>query len=226
MSIQILNTGNLSNVNGVKALGYGGAGVGKTRLGATAPRPIFFSAEQGLLSIKKERMPYILIDSFKKLEEVADWSFRSAEAKKFDTFVLDSISEIAEVVLFDEQGKNKDPRKSYPAYQGQMMDIFRAYRDMPQKHIYFIAKETATKDAFGSLSYGPSFPGQKLPEAAPYFFDQVFRVVAYTDPNTNVTSNALKCQKDNTSEGKDRSGNLQLWEPPNLTALFQKIMRA
>lgn len=226
MTIKILNTGNLASVNGAKCLVYGGAGVGKTRLGATAPRPIFFSAEQGLLSIRKERLPYIEINSYKSLEEAAEWAFKSAEAKKFDTFCLDSVSEIAEVVLFDEQAKQKDPRKSYPAYQSQMMDIFRSFRDMPQKHIYFIAKETATKDAFGSLSYGPSFPGQKMPEAAPYFFDEVFRLFAHTDPATQSVQRALKTQKDSTSEGKDRSGALALWEPPDLTYIFKKIMAA
>jgi hypothetical protein len=226
MTIQILNTGNLSSVNGVKALVYAGSGVGKTRLAVTAPRPIIFSAERGLLSVKRERMPYIQIDSYKTLEEAVIWGLKSSEARKFDTFCLDSISEIAEVVLFDEQAKNKDPRKSYPAYQSNMMDMFRAFRDMPQKHIYFIAKESAIKSAEGLVKYQPSFPGNKLPEAAPYFFDEVFRLVAYTDPATQVVSRALRTQADAYNEGKDRSGALALWEPPDLGVIFRKIMAA
>lgn len=226
MPIKVQNTADLAKVEGCKVLTYGGAGVGKTRLCITAPTPIVFSAEKGLLSIKKEKLPYIQIDSYKQLEEVANWAFTSTEAKKYDTYCLDSVSEIAEVVLSDEMAKSKDPRKIYPAYQDNMMAIFRAFRDMPQKHIYFIAKETAIKDAMGAISYGPSFPGNKLPEAAPYFFDEVFRLVTFTDPSTGLTSNALKTRKDHTSEGKDRSGALDLWEPPNLAHIFNKIMSA
>lgn len=226
MPIKIHNTANLSNKDGVKVIVYGGAGVGKTRLCITAPRPIVLSAEKGLLSVKKEHLDYIQISSYKDLEEAATWALTSKEANKYDTYCLDSISEIAEVVISDEQEKSKDPRKIYPQYQKQMMDIFRAFRDMPCKHIYFIAKETATKDALGSITYGPSFPGNKLPEAAPYFFDEVFRLVTYTDPNTKLISNALKTRKDETSEGKDRSGMLDFWEPPNLAYVFNKIMKA
>lgn len=224
--IKVQNTAELSVKEGVKVLVYGGAGTGKTRLATTAPRPIILSAEKGLLSIKKERMPYIAISSYKELEEASLWAFQSAEAKKYDTFCLDSVSEIAEVVLADELDKSKDPRKSYPNYQGSMMGIFRAFRDLPQKHIYFIAKETKIKDTLGSVSYGPDFPGNKLPEAAPYFFDEVFRLITFTDHATQQTSNALKTRKDNTSEGKDRSGMLDLWEHPNLTHIFNKIMQA
>lgn len=226
MSIQIQYTGNLSSKNGVKCLGYGGAGVGKTRLAASAPRPIILSAEQGLLSVKRENMPYILIKNMADLAEAHRWFTTSAEARKFDTGVLDSVSEIAEQVINEERQKSKDPRKLYPEYQMKMLDIFRDFRDMPQKHIYFIAKEGRNAGPDGSVSLGPSFPGKVLPEAAPYFFDQVFQIVAWTDPGTKQTQNALKCRKDLGNEGKDRSGALELWEPPNLTAMFDKIMKA
>ncbi len=225
MAIKIQNTGNLSTVNGVKALVYGGAGAGKTRLIATAPSPIIFSAEKGLLSVKRDKLAYIEITDYKSLEEAVIWGLQSAEARKYHTYGLDSISEIAEVVLHDEQAKQKDPRKSYPQYQSNMLEMFRAFRDMPQKHVIFTAKETALKDALGSISYGPSFPGNKLAEAAPYFFDEVFRLVNFPDPNNpGKLLGALKTQKDRESEGKDRSGALDLWEPANLSHVFNKIM--
>lgn len=226
MTIKIESTGNLSSSMGVKCLGYGGAGVGKTRLIGTAPRPIILSAEKGLLSIKGLRLPYINISSITDLAEAHDWIMKSAAAKQFDTIALDSVSEIAEQVMSDESTKNKDPRKLYPAYQSKMMDILRDFRDMPQKHIYFIAKEGRNQGADNTIVAGPSFPGKALPEAAPYFFDQVFQIVAGVDPNTKQQINALKCQKDFGSEGKDRSGKLSLWEPYDLSAMFLKIMAA
>jgi hypothetical protein len=224
--MKIQSTASLSSQSGVKMLGYGASGVGKTRLCITAPRPFIFSAENGLLSIKKENLNYASIKSYKDLEEAVTWGLKSTEARQYDTYCLDSISEIAELVIADELGKTKDPRKSYPAYQSSMLEMFRAFRDMQQKHIYFIGKESAVKDAFGSIKYGPSFPGNKLPEAAPYFFDEVFRLVAFTDSATGKTYNALRTQADQYNEAKDRSGMLELWEEPNLAKVFSKIMSA
>lgn len=224
MAIKILSTSNLSTQQGVKCLGYGKSGIGKTRLGATAPRPIFLSAEKGLLSLKKEKLPYIEIFSMKELEEAHLWAMKSAESRNFDTYCLDSVTEIAEVVLDTERQKQKDPRKLYPEYQSQMMSIFRDFRDMPQKHVYFIAKESIIPSIDNSMRVQPSFPGNKLPEAAPYFFDQVFRIEGGIDPATGQPWQGLKCRADQYCEAKDRSGALSLWEPPDLTAMFRKIM--
>ncbi len=224
MTFKIEYTGKLSSRDGVKCLGYGGSGFGKTRLCATAPRPFVFSAEKGLLSLRQNNIPYAQINNIKDLIDAHDWATKSAESKKFDTICLDSVSEIAEQALSAESAKTKDPRKLYPAYQSTMMDILRDFRDMPQKHIYFIAKETRLTGPDNTIKAGPSFPGNKLPEAAPYFFDQVFQIVNWRDPATGVVSTALKCRGDNTSEGKDRSGMLELWEPFDLSAMFRKIM--
>jgi len=177
-----------------------------------------------LLSLKRNNVPYIQINNIKDLEEAHAWATKSAECRNYDTIGLDSVSEIAEQALAAETVKTKDPRKLYPAYQATMMDILRDFRDMPQKHIYFIAKETRLTGADNTIKAGPSFPGNKLPEAAPYFFDQVFQIVNWKDPATGRVEIALKCRGDNTSEGKDRSGMLELWEPYDLSAMFRKIM--
>ena len=42
----------------IKALVYGASGVGKTTFGATAPNPIFLSAEGGLLSVADKQFDY------------------------------------------------------------------------------------------------------------------------------------------------------------------------
>jgi hypothetical protein len=210
--------------NGVKCLGYGRSGVGKTRLGATAPRPFFLSAEAGLLSLRKERVPYALIETYKQLEEAHTWATKSAEARNYDTLVLDSVSEIAEVVLGEEKGKSRDPRKAYGELSTQMTMLLRDFRDLPQKHVYFIAKEE-TIEVNGVRVARPMFPGQQLAANMPYFFDEVFQLVSIVDPQTKVEQRALKTQTDQYSEAKDRSGALALWEPANLTEVFNKIMR-
>lgn len=210
--------------NGVKCLAYGRSGGGKTRLAATAPRPFVFSAEKGLLSLRKERIAFSEIACYKDLEDAHAWATKSAEAKNYDTLCLDSISEIAEVVLSKEKERNKDPRKAYGELATSVLDLLRSFRDMPQKHVYFIAKEE-TYEVAGMQCSRPSFPGKVLAAEMPYFFDEVFHLVTFEDPQTKQLSSALKTRTDQYSEAKDRSGALSLWEPAHLGQIFEKIMR-
>ena len=66
-------------------------------------------------------------------------------------------------------------------------------------------------------------PGQKLGQQIPYFFDEVFQLFVYQDPNTKQEIRALRTKKDAQFEAKDRSGALDEWEQPDLTAIFKKI---
>lgn len=225
MAIKIQYTNDPRQFNGVKCLAYGRSGSGKTRLAATAPRPIILSAEQGLLSLRKERVPFILIDSYTALEEAHAWVTKSAEARNFDTIGLDSVSEIAEVVLAEEKAKTRDPRKAYGELSTSMLALLRDFRDLPQKHVYFIAKEE-NQDVNGTRVARPSFPGQQLAQNMPYFFDEVFHLITNLNPADGSIVSALKTQSDQYSEAKDRSGSLNLWEPPHLGQIFAKIMGA
>jgi len=226
MAIRLQNTAHLANANGIKCLVYGESGVGKTRLISTAPRPVVISAESGLLSLRKFQIPYISINNFKDFEEAYLWIMKSVEMKQFDTICLDSISEIAEVVLSDLKAKNKDARKAYGEVQDSMLDMIRNFRDIPQKHVYFSAKQDMVKDGTtGAIYFGPMMPGQKLPVAVPYFFDELFQLIVYVDPATNTEVRAIRTRKDNQFQAKDRSGSLEAWEPANLTDIFNKIAK-
>jgi hypothetical protein len=226
MTIKLQSTANITSNQGVKLIIYGGAGAGKTVLCSTAPRPVILSAEAGLLSLRKFQLPYILINDYKSLEEAYTWVMKSNESKQFDTICLDSLSEIAEVVLVDLKLKHKDPRKAYGEVQDQILALIRDFRDMPQKHVYFSAKQEKVKDeATGAFLYGPMMPGTKLPQQVPYFFDEVLQLFVYTDPTTKEEIRALRTKKDFQYEAKDRSGTLDIWEPANLEHVFNKIIK-
>lgn len=225
--IKLQSTANIANNQGVKCIVYGPSSAGKTVLCRTAPRPVILSAEAGLLSLRKYNLPYIEIGNYKDLEEAYLWAMNSKEAKQFDTICVDSLSEIAEVVLADLKSKSKDPRKAYGEVQDQVINLVRNFRDMPQKHVYFSAKQETVKDGLtGACSYAPMMPGNKLPQQIPYFFDEVFQLLVYTDPNTKEEIRALRTKRDLQFEAKDRSGTLDLWEPPDLTHVFTKIMQS
>ena len=139
MAINLRSTKGI-HANGVKLLVYANAGAGKTSLIPTLPTPIVFSAEGGLLSIADADVSYVEVSSYDTLMEAYRWVTESDEAKHFESIALDSISEIAEVVLNHEKKIAKDPRQAYGAMQEQMSDIIRAFRDIPNKHVYFTAK--------------------------------------------------------------------------------------
>ena len=172
MAINVRTTGSLA-ANGVKMLVYGQAGAGKTSLIKTLPSPIVLSAEGGLLSIKDADLPYIEISDMDTLKEAYAWLTSSDEAKAYQSVALDSISEIAEVVLNAEKKATKDQRQAYGAMQEQMADIIRAFRDLPGRHVYMSAKLEKTQDELGRVLYSPSMPGNKTGQSLPYFFDEV-----------------------------------------------------
>jgi phage nucleotide-binding protein len=221
MAISVKRTGGLS-ASGVKVLVYGQAGAGKTSLIDTLPSPIVLSAEGGLLSVQDSDLPYIEIDSMVTLKEAWQWLTESNEAKAYKSVALDSISEIAEVVLNAEKKATKDPRQAYGAMQEQMADIIRAFRDLPGRHVYMSAKLEKTQDEMGRILYAPSMPGNKTGQSLPYFFDEVLALRIERDGEGN-TQRALMCDGDGLWLAKDRSGKLAGWEAPDLGEIIGKI---
>ena len=221
MAINVKTTGSLA-ANGVKVLVYGQAGAGKTSLIKTLPSPIVLSAEGGLLSIQDADLPFIEITSMTELQEAYTWLTSSDEAKSYKSVALDSISEIAEVCLNTEKKATKDPRQAYGAMQEQMADIIRAFRDLPGRHVYMSAKLEKTQDEMGRVLYAPSMPGNKTGQALPYFFDEVLALRVEKDGDGN-TQRALMCDSDGLWLAKDRSGKLDAWEAPDLSAVIAKI---
>lgn len=208
--------------NGIKMLVHGQAGIGKTCLCASLPSPIILSVESGLLSLAGFDIPAIEIKTLDDLSEAYDWVANSEEAKQYQSVCLDSISEIAEVVLSNEKDKEKDPRKAYGNLQDIMLDLMRAFRDLSGRNVYFSAKQERIQDESGRLLFGPSMPGQKLAQQVPYLFDEVFCYQMVRDEN-NVPKRVLLTQPDGISVAKDRSGKLDLWEEPDLGAIINKI---
>lgn len=219
MAIQLKNTAEVS-ANGVKLLVYGHAGAGKTTLAASMPKPIIISAEGGLLSIQGAALPYIEVNSMETLREAFDY-VSGLDGQQFQSVVLDSISEIGEVVLIHEKAVNKDGRAAYGEMANQMTSIIRAFRDLP-KHVLMTAKVEKAQDETGRILYSPSMPGNKVGQALPYFFDEVIALRVEKDAE-GVTQRALMCDSDGIWLAKDRSGKLEAWEAPDIGAIIAKI---
>lgn len=224
MAIKITTAAQAAALHGVKILCYGRAGMGKTTLCATAPTPIILSAEAGLLSLRKYDIPVIEIKTIDDLQDAYQWATESAEAAHFETICLDSLSEIAEVVLSNAKRTSKDPRQAYGELIERMGVTVRAFRDLSGKHIYMSAKQESIKDeTAGTTSYGPSMPGSKLGGQLPYMFDEVLRLTVGRTPD-GTEYRYLQTRPDFQSEAKDRSGALDAMEEPNLTTVVNKIL--
>jgi phage nucleotide-binding protein len=223
MAIRLASTKDAARVNGVKVLVYGGAGAGKTTLcGTTGGNPVIISAEGGLLSLRQQDIPVIEVSSLADVHE-AYALLTSDQGAAFDWVCLDSISEIAEVVLATEKKASKDPRQAYGALQESMTALIRAFRDMPGKNVYMSCKMERAKDEnSGAMLYSPSLPGAKLGQAIPYFFDEVL-VLRSERADDGQTYRTLQTQPDFQYVAKDRSGALDMYEAPNLAAIAAKI---
>lgn len=234
-------TSQASANNGVKVMVYGGPGIGKTALCATLGEDtVVISAESGLLSLRRqniERMfgvntpginydiPVIHVENVKDFNDAYQFLL-SPSGAKFRNVALDSITEIAEVILNNAKRIVKDPRQAYGELTEKMESLVRAYRDLPGRNVYMSAKMEPMKDEMsGVVKYGAMMPGRRLGPALPYFFDEVFRLGVNKTPQ-GVEYRFLQTQPDLQYDAKDRSGALASLEPPHLGLVFAKIQGA
>lgn len=222
MNVQLQSTANVAT-NGIKNVVYGPPKIGKTRLIATAPAPVIISTEKGLLSLRKFNIPYIDVSTVAELANAYNW-LRSPQSNQFATFGFDSISDLGEVVLGDNKKKTKDGRKAHGDTIDTVMQIFRDFRDVPNKNVYFVAKEQQYIGANNMPCTRPLMPNASLTSQLPYMFDGVYHYefVRFTDGNLYE---ALRTRSDQQTLAGDRSGTLAEYEPPNLAQIYAKIAK-
>ena len=221
MSINLKNTSNLSSTN-INMLIYGQAGAGKTSLIPSLPAPLILSAEGGLLSIVRKDIEYIEIDSVSQVREVLDWINKSEEARHFESIAIDSITEIAHLCLSNQKEICSDPRQAYGELQEIIGALIRDFRDL-DKHVVMICNLDKTTDEMGRVLYGPAMPGQKLAQSIPYLFDLILAMRVEKDAE-GEPQRALMSASDGLWQAKDRSGRLDAWMAPDLTAIFNTVL--
>lgn len=211
--------------NGVKAIAYGPAGSGKTPLVATAPRPLLLACEPGMLSMRGvNNVPAWDAYTVPRIKEFFDWFFQSNEAKQFDTLCIDSLSQLAEIVLAYHLPLNKDPRKAYGELSQTVMKWVNDLYFRPETNLYLICKQM-TVDENGTMRK-PYFPGQDLNVKIPHLFDEILHIAPALVPGAGPKPvTAIRCHPSYDILARDRSCNLAEFEQPNLTNLFNKAMQ-
>jgi hypothetical protein len=224
--MQLYSVSELARMLGVKTVVYGPPGTGKTPIIATAPRPIMLAAETGFMSLRK--MPFATAKNTfpaytgKDIDAFFAWFFNSREVDAFDTFCMDSASQICEIKLQELLPGFKDPRKAYGELERWATPIFTRLYFMQRKHIYLITKEEDKEESSNHVMLRPYFPGKALSKTVRHYYDLIMRVELTNDPN--LPPRVFRTARDFDKEARDRSGSLALFEPTNLTHVFNKFM--
>jgi len=216
MTIKISST--KRDIHWVKMLCYGRSGIGKTYMTRTAPNPIIISAEKGLLSLADVDIPAIEVETLADIRA----AYKYVKDEDYETIIIDSLSEVAEKLLLGFKKETRDPRQAYGRMADEMATLVRTFRDIPNKHVVFTAKERKDVDeSTGKVSYVPMIPGKVFAYNAPYFFDLVCCMRVKKVDGENVRY--LQTQPSVQYDAKDRSGKLEVNESADLTHIINKI---
>ena len=224
-----MNKGDLKSAStlaqqfGVKILCYGQPGSGKTPIAATLPNPVMCVTEPGMLSMRGIGIPAFEAYTADKASEFFDWLFKSKEAASFDTVIIDSVSQLAELILTQELERNKDGRAAYGMLSRRMMAHLNGLYFLEGKHVYLTAKESKD-DVNGVVTRKPYFPGQDLNVKVPHLFDEIFYLGEARVPTMPKPVTALRTQSTFGILARDRSGRLNELEPPDLGAVIIKCL--
>ena len=234
MALRIMNTATLTSPK-VKMVVYGQIGVGKTRLATTAPKPLVLSAESGLLSLQGCDVPFIHISSPEELLQALEWLKTSPDAERFETIILDSISEMSYQIkkqIENEQKakvdkeKKKDTVNNWQLYAdigSWTVDTMVLFRDLP-KHVVLLGQEqrkTLGEGAGQVISI--QLEGNKATERLPYLYDIVVNM-RFADEVGKTGDRYFQTASDNIRVAKDRSGRLEPIEPADIGYVFNKIL--
>lgn len=250
MAIDFTSTSQLAATHGVKAAVFGGAGVGKTALIATAPRPFLIAIEPGLIVLKEANIirihganqPGITYDvPVGKVKYIKDSSplpqvreilraFQNpglpanAWVNGIDTIGLDSLSQLAEWELMYQMTQTPNGQKAYGEMADNILEIIRDFVCLPDKHCLFTCKQSIS-DHTGL--YSAAFPGQLLNYHFPHEFDCALQLCVSDGAAAGQVRRWLRTQPDFKNFSKDRTGALDpQGEQPYLYNIFAKISAA
>lgn len=183
----------------IKAVVYAPSGAGKTTFGATCPKPIFASAEGGLLSIAHINPEYVEIKTIQDLRDLLLYLKKGEHS--YETVVLDSITEISEIIKVGIEKKSGKSMtlQDFGTLSKTIREILRGFRDLPM-HVLFIALEKQEKDGDVVVRYVPDLSGKSSTEIA-----QFMDIVGYLTIDQATQERRIITNTNSKTLSKDRT---------------------
>jgi len=136
----------------LKALIYGTPKSGKTTFAGTAPNPLFICAENGLLSIAGKEPDYVEVKTLQELKDLYKWL--KDESPKYDTIVIDSLSEISKIIKdnLTQCGARSMQLRERWVFSEEMMQAVRQIVALPY-HVVCIVHSKEVLDEAGIVEF-------------------------------------------------------------------------
>jgi len=170
--------------SGVKILVYAQSGTGKTSLAGTfSGRTLILNAENGTAVIKDSNCDVIDTPNEASIIEVYQ-AILNGEIK-YDNYVLDSITEIAESMALALKadpyyGDPKNSFKFWDELKRKIVVMMKAFRDLKNCNVMFCALEADVEINALQILH-PMVPGKSSMKILPSIFDEVLRLTSDAD---------------------------------------------
>lgn len=223
----IKNTKDVSSERLV-ALIVGPSGIGKTSLVKTLDpkETLIISAESGLLCLNGLNYDVFEITKMAQLEEVFEFLDKKT---KYKNIFIDSITEISQMLVseLEKDIRFKDPKMKlamWGAYNTNMMMILKAFRDLKPYTVFFTCLDKYEKDGLEMVQEF-NLQGSSVKASIKGLFDIVLSYKVYKEEDGSHTRKLVTDMAESVL-AKDRSGKLDTYEDPDLSAIKHKILGA
>ena len=163
-----------------------------------------------------------------------------AQLAKYDTYFVDSITVLARLALIwakvqpqalSERTGKPDTRGAYGLLGQEMLTALTHLQHARGKHVVFVAILDEKLDDFNRKVFVPQIEGSKTAAELPGIVDEVVTLAEIKAQNEDGSVSSYRAFITHTLNpygypAKDRSGQLDLQEPPNLRALIDKCAAA
>lgn len=156
----------------------------------------------------------------------------SAQLAKYRTIFIDSLTALSRLALtwaktqpqaFSERSGKPDTRGAYGLLGTEMIGALTHLQHARDKHIVLVAILDERFDEFNRRIYVPQLEGAKTASELPGIVDEVITLAEIrADDGTSFRAFVTHTVNPYDFPAKDRSGRLDLLEPPNLRALIEK----
>ena len=230
----------MANLKDAKASGffhgliYGESGVGKTSLIGTFPDPYIISTDYNLeplygMDVEYDQMYGLVGDAGAKdiwpalMEKVDAW----VKSPEHETFALDSLTTVADVVVAHELGKvgrKTLQLQDYNSVYAELMRLVVKLRKMPCNSVLTAHEETSRDDLSGKIKIFPLVIGNKFAPKLPMFFTNVYNAIVDIPRNIKQeTERYLLVQPDGTRLAKTQARNTDMRITKSHEAIMEHI---